>query len=62
MTIYWYVITMVDVRGAVTELSIESSLEALGLLPSTLAPGIYALQGRFSDGRTFEQRVIGANE
>ncbi|MFK8058328.1 MAG: hypothetical protein AB8F78_19540 [Saprospiraceae bacterium] len=52
---------LVDARGVVTELSVESGLDALGLLPSTLAPGIYALQGRYNDGRTFEQRILVSN-
>jgi len=49
---------LVDARGFVTELSAAEGLVAIGKLPHSLPPGIYALQGRYSDGQTFEQRIL----
>jgi len=49
---------IVDARGNVTEIAVSEGSSALGLLPRSLAPGIYALQGRYVNGRTFEQRIL----
>lgn len=49
---------LVDARGVITELNVESGVDVGGLLPSSLTPGVYALQGRYADGKTFEQRIL----
>lgn len=52
---------LVNARGSVTELTTDVSRTASGFIPSSLTPGIYALQGRYADGQTFEQRILVSN-
>ncbi len=52
---------LVDARGVIIELSVDRGLAVGSFIPNTLTPGVYALQGHYSDGRTFEQRILVSN-